>query len=148
MKNQYENVDAICCVLAPQRSREVIDLVLSTFVPEHEQLDSGYASPPDDPNGSFASPDEMINYFVCNAACVQTFFWNQYENNPEGIMVGAFFTQDGCLIMSLTLPADGERENLYLTRLKAMLHSDTGVISYTNPPPFDDGADFIKRYGT
>lgn len=148
MNDPYENVDAICCVLAPQRSREVIDLVLSSFVPEHEQLDSGYASPPDDPNGSFASPDEMIDYFVCNAACTQTFFWNQYENNPARIMVGAFFTQDGSLIMSLTIPADGESENEYLARLKAMLHSDVGVISYIDPPPFEDGADFVKRYST
>lgn len=148
MNEKYENVDAVCTVLAPHRSRNMIDLVLTKFIPAYEDLNSDYASPPDDPSRTFMSADEMIDYFISNSACAQTFFWNQYKENPDGIMVGAFFTTDEHLIISLTLHADGERESTYLAKLKALLGSDVGVISYTDPPPFDDGADFIRRYGT
>jgi len=148
MNDLHEHTDAVCCVMARDRSKEVIDVVLSVFVPKHQHLSSDYASPPDDPDGAFASADEMIDHFIRNANCVQTFFWNQHEDNPARIMVGAFFTKDGHLIMSLTIPADGEVELEYLAKLKALLHSDAGVVSYTNPPSFDDGADFINRYNT
>lgn len=148
MNDLYENVDAVCCVMARNRSREVIDLVLSTFIAKYTYLSNDYASPPDDPGGAFASQHEMIDYYIRNMNCIQTFFWNQHEDNPERIMVGAFFTEDGHLIMSLTIPADGKAELEYLAKLRAVLHSDVGVISYTNPPSFDDGADFINRYST
>lgn len=144
----YESVDAVCAVLAPHRSRNMIDLVLTTFIPGYEDLNSDYASLPNDPSRVFVSADEMIDYFISNSTCAQTFFWNQYKENPDSIMVGAFFTTDERLIISLTLHSDGARESKYLARLKALLGSDVGVISYTDPPPFDDGADFIRRYGT
>ncbi len=142
----YKNVNAVCAVLAQQRTSDVLDLVLTTFNPAYEQLDRDYAIPSDDPDSSFASADEMLNYFVDNLTCEQTFFWKPNKDNSEWIMVGAFFTSDGYLIMSLTVPADGHREQTYLSKLKALLGSDVGTISYFNPPPFDDGADFIKRY--
>jgi hypothetical protein len=148
MNDLYKNVDAVCCVLAAHRSRETIDRVLRTFVPNCEQLSNEYVSPPDDLGGSFSSPDEIIDYFVLNTNRAETFFWNQYENNPERIMIGAFFTEDGHLIISLTIPADGEVEHKCLAKLKTLLLSDVGVISYTNPPSFEDGADFISRYST
>lgn len=146
--DEYENVEAVCCVLATQRSRDVIDLTLSTFIPQFEQLDPDYASPPNDPNGTFATAQEMIDYFVLNETCEQAFFWNQPRDNPEQIMIGAFLTSDAQLIISLTLPADGKREHTYLEKLMRLLNSDTGVISYHDPPAFNDGADFINKYGT
>ncbi len=148
MNNMYEDVDAVCAALAPQRSREVIELVLKTFIPLYEHLNSDYASPQDDPNRPFASEDDMIDYFVRRGNIDQVFFWNQYKENSDRIMVGAFFTDDNKLIMSLTVTADGKLETIYLDRLKTLLDSDIGVISYTGPPLFDDGADFIKRYST
>jgi len=146
MNDIYENVDAVCCVMALHRTREIIDMVLNSFIPEYTNISNDYPSPTEYSGDAFTSPNEEIDYFIRNTNCAQSFFWNQYENNAERIMVGAFFTEDGHLIMSLTIPADGVVEFEYLAKLKALLHSNAGVISYTNPPSFDDGADFINRY--
>jgi hypothetical protein len=70
------------------------------------------------------------------------------QKKQPTIHLPAFLTSDVQLIMSLTVPADGEREVAHLDRLKTLLISTTGVISYTNPPTFDDGEDFLRKYGT
>lgn len=126
----------------------MIDLVLTTFIPDYERLSGDYTFPPDDEDYVFASEDEMLEHFISNPTYETNFFWNQYKENPNQIMVGAFFTTDEQLIISLTLPANGEHEIAYLAKLKALLGSDVGVISWPNPPVFDDGADFIRRYRT
>lgn len=59
MNEIYANVDAVCTVLALHRSRNIIDLVLTTFIPAYEDLKSDYASLPDDPSRTFTSADEI-----------------------------------------------------------------------------------------
>jgi len=148
MTEPYKYVDAVCAVLAPERTKDVIRLVLMNYIPAYEPLRGDYAFPADDDSYVFTSEDEMLDYFISHPTQAQVFFWNQGKQNPSRIMVGAFLTTDEQLIVSLTLPADGEREQAYLAELKALLDSSVGVISYQIPPPFDDGADFIRRYGT
>ncbi len=89
----------------------------------------------------------MIIYFVNHPLEETTLFWNQQENNPDKIMVGAFFTSDKQLVMSLTLRADGTKENRYWQQLKQLLQSEVAIISYTLFPEFDDGEDFKRKYG-
>jgi len=49
--------------------------------------------------------------------------------------------------MSLTIEGTKETESNYFEKLKNLLKSDIGVISYINPGEFDNGQDFITKYG-
>lgn len=139
--------DIICQVYAGKKSRNTIDLVLNTFIPEYEKLNLDYASRLDDENYVFKKEDEMINYFIENTGLDQTFHWNKNYDNPDKIMVGAIITADDKLIMSLTIDGTEETESKYFEKLKSLLNSDIGVISYINPADYDNGQDFITKYG-
>ncbi|WP_156140829.1 hypothetical protein [Sporocytophaga myxococcoides] len=139
--------DIICQVYAGQKSRKTIDLVLNTFTPEYEKLNLDYASRPGDEDYVFKTEDEMINYFIENTGLNQTFYWNKNHDNPDKIMVGANITEDDKLIMSLTIDGNEETESKYFEKLKNILNSDIGVISYINPVEYNNGQDFITKYG-
>lgn len=139
--------DIICQVYAGQKSRKTIDLVLNMFIPEYEKLNLAYASRFDDIDYIFKSEDEMINYFIENSGLTQNFYWNKYHDNPDKIMVGAIITVDDKLIISLTIDGNAETENKYFEKLKNILNSDIGVISYINPADYENGLDFISKYG-
>lgn len=138
--------DIICQVYAGPKSRQSIDLVLKTFIPEYEKLNLDYAYRLDDENYLFKNEDEMINYFLENTGLTQTFYWNKYHDNPDKIMVGATITNDDKLIMSLTIDGTEETENRYFEKLKNTLNSAIGVISYGNPADYNNGQDFITKY--
>jgi hypothetical protein len=138
--------DIICQVYAGQKSRKTINLVLNTFIPEYEKLNLDYASRLDDEDYTFKSEDEMINYFIENTGLAQTFYWNKNHENPDKIMVGAIITEDDKLIMSLTIDGTEETESKYFEKLKNILNSNIGVISYINPVDFENGNDFISKY--
>jgi hypothetical protein len=139
--------DIICQVYAGQKSKKTIDLVLDTIIPQYEKLNLDYAYRPDDEGYIFDSEDEIINYFIENTGLVQTFYWNKNNDNPDRIMVGAIITEDDKLIMSLTFNGNCETENKYFEKLKNILGSDIGVISYVNPADYDNGQDFVLKYG-
>ena len=139
--------DIICQVYAGQKSRKTIDLVLNTFIPEYEKLNLDYDSRLDDEEYIFKTEDEMINYFIDNTGLTQTFYWNKIHDNPDRIMVGAIITQYDKLIMSLANDGIEETENKYFEKLKNILNSDIGVISYINPADYENGQDFISKYG-
>jgi hypothetical protein len=137
----------ICQVYAGQKSRKIIDLVLNIFIPGYEKLNLDYASRLDNENYVFETEDEMINYFIEINELAQTFYWNKYHDNPDKIMVGAHITSDNKLVMSLTIDGNKETEKKYFHRLKEILQSQIGVISYVNPVDYDNGQDFVLKYG-
>jgi hypothetical protein len=138
--------DIICQVYAGQKSRKTIDLVLNTFIPEYQKLNLDYASRLDNENYVFKSEDEMINYFIENTGLEQNFYWNKNHDNPDKIMVGGIITEDDKLIMSLTIDGTEETVSKYFEKLKNILNSDIGVISYINPADYENGQDFITKY--
>lgn len=138
--------DIICQVYAGRKSKETIDLVLNTFLPLYQKLNLDYAFKPDNIDYTFHNEEEMINYFIENAGIEQTFYWNQYQDNPNRIMIGADITDDDRLIMSLTIAANEEIGKIYFDRLKEILNSNIGVISYTDHAEYENGKDFISKY--
>ncbi|PZP44362.1 MAG: hypothetical protein DI598_14610 [Pseudopedobacter saltans] len=138
--------DIICQVYAGQKSKRTIDLVLNTFIPEYERLNLDYAFNSDANGICFNTEDEMINYFINNNGLNQTFYWNKYHDNPDKIMVGVNITEDDMLIVSLTIDGNKETERRYFTKLKEILKSEIGVISYIKPVDYESGKDFIKKY--
>ncbi|MGZ5283882.1 MAG: hypothetical protein ACXWEY_16525 [Bacteroidia bacterium] len=138
--------DIICCVLAHERSPQIIYKVLNNFIPFYEKLNGDYVHPNNDPFYQFKNEEEIVNYFSENKSEETTLFWNQYYDNPDKIMGGAFFTSDGMLIMSLTVNPITKTEQEYLKELKKFLDSKIGVINYINPPEFENGHDFIAKY--
>ncbi|TZF95055.1 hypothetical protein FW781_14260 [Chryseobacterium panacisoli] len=140
-------IDIVCQVYAGQKARKTIDLVLNTFLPGYEKLNLNYTYPRHDKNYIFKTEDEMIGYFIETPAITQTFYWNKYHDNPNKIMVGADITDDNKLIMSLTLNGTKETEKMYFDQLKSILQSDIGVVSHVDPADYEDGEDFIVRYG-
>ena len=139
--------DIICQAYAGQKSRKTIDLVLNTFIPEYEKLNLDYATRIDDEHYVFKTEDEMLNYFMENSGLAQTFYWNKWHDNPDKIMVGAIITEDDQLIMSLTFDGNEETEKTYFEKLKNLLNSDIGVISYIDPADYENGKDFVSKYG-
>lgn len=61
-------------------------------------------------------------------------------------MIGANITNDDKLIMSLTLDASLETGKEYFNKLKDVLQSNTGIISFVNPVDYENGEDFVLRY--
>ena len=140
------NKDIVCQIYAGQKSKKTIELVLNNFIPEYNKLNLDYASPLLNEDYIFKNEDEMLNYFIEKKGINQTFYWNQYHNNANRIMVGAIITDDDKLIMSLTFDGDKETETKYFEKLKNILNSNIGVISYINPVDYENGKDFIKKY--
>ena len=139
--------DAICNIYAGNKSRSKIELVLNTILPEFDEITALSFEHPIDPNFVFKNDKEFVNFFLEERNLSQTFYWNQSVNNPQNIMVGARITIDNKLIVSVTLDGFEEDVNRLYLKLKEILKSDTGVISYFDPPNYSDGADFIERYG-
>lgn len=137
----------VCQVHAGQKSKKTIDLVLNTFIPGYETLNLDYTYPRHNKDYIFTSEDEMIHYFIDTPAIDQTFYWNKYHDNPAKIVVGANITDDDQLIMSLTMNGTKEMEKHYFDQLKKLLQSDIGVISHAFPSDYENGEDFIARYG-
>jgi len=139
--------DIICQVYAGKKSKKTIDLVLKTFLPLYKSLNLDYTSKPDDIDYVFQTEDEMINYFIENSRIEQTFYWNQHQHNPNRIMIGANITSDDKLIMSLTVETNEEKGQIYFDSLKEILNSNIGVISYIDPVEYENGEDFVLKYG-
>jgi hypothetical protein len=137
--------DIICSVLANDCSKETIDRVLAEFIPGYESINLGYVEHPYDSDYIFHTEDEMINYFI-ECGLDQTFYWNKSDDNPDHIMVGAVILSDKKLVVSLTIDGTKETEEKYYLKLKALLGSEIGVISYVNPPEYKNGEDFAEKY--
>jgi hypothetical protein len=137
--------EALCFVLANDRKKETVYAVLNKYISEYEKIpgDYGFGCEKD-----FANEDEILTYLETNKNKSGSFHWNKHRNNPDNIMVGAYFTIDGYLIMSLTLDGDEKKEVVYLEDLKRTLNSDVGVIYYNCFPQFENGEDFQKKYGS
>ncbi|MCS4302121.1 hypothetical protein [Chryseobacterium sp. BIGb0232] len=138
--------DIVCQVYAGEKSKNIIDLVLDTFIPDYEKLNTDYTFPPNNKDYVFTTEIEMISYFIENKGLNQTFYWNKSLHNPYRIMVGANITDDDKLVMSLTLDASLETGEEYLNKLKEVLQSNIGVISFVNPMDYENGEDFVLRY--
>ena len=128
------------------KSKETIDLVLKTFLNGYEELNVDYAFKPEDEEYVFKTEQEMINYFIERTGIEQCFYWNKETDNPEKIMVGANITRDDKLIMSLTIYVTDTVGKMYLNRLKQLLRTNIGVLTYTDPAEYEDGEDFILKY--
>lgn len=138
--------EIICQAFGGTKSKETIDLVLKTFLSEYEELGEDYAFKPEDEEYVFKTEQEMINYFIERNGIEQCFYWNKESDNPEKIMVGANITRDNKLIMSLTMYVTDKTGKIYLNRLKQLLQTNIGVLTYTNPAEYEDGGDFILKY--
>ena len=145
MKEEFTK-DIVCNVLANEKSIEIIYEALNEFIPNYEKLNPDYACAPGKEDYAFKSEEEMVRFFIENKDISQAFYWNKYEDNPDGIMLGASITTDDRLIISLTFNGIKETEAHYFLRLKTFLDSDVGVISYINPPEYENGRDFLNRY--
>ncbi|MEN7550703.1 hypothetical protein AAG747_22475 [Rapidithrix thailandica] len=138
----------ICQVLVKEKSRDLIYSVLNEFIPDYEPLNLDFIGKPNDEAYEFESEDEIISYYTHTKGVRQTFYWNKYENNPNRIMVGANILEDDQIVFSLTVDGTKEKKAEYLKRLKTLLNSETGVISYINPVGYDNGQDFETKYGS
>lgn len=139
--------DIICQVLVEKKSKGLIYSVLNEFIPKYETINLDYTSKPDDENYTFKSEDEMISFYINTPNVNQTFYWNKNKNNPDKIMVGASITNDNQIVFSLTFNGTLKTQEEYYLRLKKILNSENGVISYVNPAEYKNGKDFKNKYG-
>ncbi|UOQ76059.1 hypothetical protein MUN84_15785 [Hymenobacter sp. 5516J-16] len=143
------HLDICCCALAKVRTKEVIYSVLNEFTPNHTPLRGDYGClhvPFNNLDYEFISEDAMLGYYVWHPIATCSFFWESKKDWAYNPTVGAFFTSDGFLIMSVTIDGSEADAQHFLSRLKACLNSEVGVISHINPPDFLDGQDFFNRY--
>ena len=138
--------DIICQVLVEKKSKELIYAVLNEFIPGYETINLDYIGKSGDENYVFKSEDEMINSIIETPNIRQTVYWKKPKENPDKIMVGANITADNKVVFSLTFNGTRKTEAEYYLRLKKLLNSEIGVISYANPAEYDGGNDFKNRY--
>lgn len=139
--------DLICLVHAGEKSKAKIDLVLNHFIPNYQPLHLDYTDHPTIENYEFQSETKMIEVFLNTENVRQSFFWNDKNKGIHNYMVGANITSDNQLIMSLTLDGTEEDFEYHFLKLKALLKSEIGICFYVEYPAFEDGVDFIKKYG-
>jgi hypothetical protein len=136
--------DAICLVLANNRQASTVYAVLAHFLPNHSPLTEDFYLCDEDLG--LAAPDEaaMLRHFQTHSRLDATRYWKAAETTAERVMVGAHFTTDARLVMSVTLDGDEATVDRYLAELKQVLHSNIGFIYGAVFPPFQDGADFER----
>lgn len=137
--------DIVCQVYFDGKSTEKIFELLNLYLPKYEPLNLDYTSRMDSEEG-FSSNKEMIDYFVSTDHIDQTFYWNQYVNNPDRISFGVNITDDNKTVFSLTIDGTITVAEIYLNDLKQRLNSDIGVITFFNPAEYKNGLDFKMKY--
>lgn len=138
--------DIVCQVYFDGKSTEKIFELLDLYLPKYEPLNLDYTSRMDSEEG-FSSNKEMIDYFVNTDHIDQTFYWNQYTDNPDRILFGVNITYDNKTVFSLTIDGTITLAEIYLNDLKQRLNSDIGVITFFNPAEYENGLDFKMKYG-
>lgn len=138
--------DIVCQVYFDGKSTEKIFELLNLYLPKYEPLNLDYTSRMDSEEG-FTTNKEMIDYFVNTDHIDQTFYWNQYVNNPCKISFGVNITDDNKTVISLTIDGTITFAEIYLNDLKQRLNSDIGVITFFNPAEYKNGLDFKMKYG-
>ncbi|MBL7881849.1 MAG: hypothetical protein JNN23_18595 [Chryseobacterium gambrini] len=138
--------DIVCQVYFDGKSTENFFELLNLYLPKYEPLNLDYTSRMDSEEG-FSSNKEMIDYFVNNDHVAQTFYWNQYTDNPDRILFGVNITDDNKTVFSLTIDGTITLAEIYLNDLKQRLNSDIGVITFFNPAEYKNGLDFKMKYG-
>jgi hypothetical protein len=134
--------DALCFALARDRTAATVYSVLNEFIPGYKKIAGDYAFN-HEVDLVFESEDGILNYLEMNNTKKGVIHWNKHQDNPDGIMVGAYFLPDGKLILSLTLPASGIKEVQYLETLKRFLGTGVGVIYYDQFPVLDELVDVM-----
>lgn len=115
-------------------------------MPEYKVLNLEYAFRNDDDEKGFGSEEEMLEYFVNTNDIAQTFYWNQYVDNPDKILFGVDITDDNKTIFSLTVNGTIALAEAYLNDLKQKLNSDIGIMTFYNPAEYENGLDFKTKY--
>jgi hypothetical protein len=134
--------DVLCFVLANNRLVDTVYAVLDRYIPNHTQLTEDAALSDEDLGVEFVDEPEMLSYFQAHLNRDATRYWQEDGKGKPNVMVGAHFTSDAQLIISLTVDGDGTiEENLFLD-LKQLLQSETGFMSYNYFPEFKNGAAF------
>lgn len=144
MRNSIVYGDAICFALSPIRTKEIIKLVLNEFIPDYKQIPGDYTFNLAT-DQIFNNENEILEYLEIKKTEKATLYWNKESNNPDQVMVSAYYTSDEQLIFGLTVLADGLKEEKYLSSLKSILDSDTAAIYYNQFPEFTDGIDFKNK---
>ncbi len=132
--------DALCFVMATNRKKETIYSILNEFAPDHQKIESDYVFNSEFEDMVFENEDSILTFLEENTTVRGTIYWK--DKYPHYAMTGAHFTSDGSLILSLTIEADGTKEDSYLADLKRRLQSEIGIIYYNLFPNFINGEKF------
>ncbi len=131
-------------VLTESRTAEVVQSFLDTFLPKREEQADEYELPlnADNPVAILQSAQEVIDHCVAHPFEKHAIYWrNTVEAEPIIAMI--FFTDDGKLILGLSVD-DESLEREFFQRLKRFAQSETGYITYENPPPLNS-EEFLKE---
>ncbi|WP_075187548.1 hypothetical protein [Teredinibacter haidensis] len=139
----WQNTDAICCVLSNYRSSENVRKFLAHFLYERDHLAPDYHCHPENEEILFESEQDMISCFADTPSYSGLFFWNGQSKILDGkVMLGADFMPDGKTIYSITSQANGKVEEEILDKLKGYLGSDAALIYYNQYPGFENSLEF------
>ena len=148
MEKEYQGYFADCYVLVPYRTKGFIHSFLDHFIPDWVESAEEYEIPQysGDPIAVFESASGLIDYLVKKPDEHHSIYWrNTGKSEIRGAM--CFFTNDGYVIAGLycetTFPDTTIEDNL-LFDLKKFCKSDSGFITYEEPPP-QNAIDFLKR---
>ncbi len=126
--------------MATERSESIVYSVLDHFAPNRVELSSNYSDRAD--GKPFVNELEMIRYYSEHDNLSQTFYWSESPIGKDKLTVGADFTSDKHLIMTITLDGTEDLAVKYLSKLKSFLGSDCGFICFGFPGNYKTGAEF------
>ncbi len=138
--------DIVCQVLYENKSKKIFYLVLHEFLPNFQEIHKQYGKPKKD-NYEFSSENELISFYTQTPNISQSLYWNEKVQTVDKIVVGANITSDNKIVFSVTIDGTEKTEAKTYLKLKHILNSKIGVISYVNPAEYESGEDFIKKYG-
>jgi hypothetical protein len=128
---------ADCYVLVKSRSKQLADEFLAHFLPHHRELADEYEMPQysDKPEQVFRTAGEALSYLEEHPNQGHALYWEN-QGCGEARFGMIFPTSDGHMIYGLACQGEDEQiANTILEALKQFFNTDTGYITFEEPPP-------------
>lgn len=135
-------------VLAKARSRDFVDRFKTRWLTQSVPSREFYEFPmvADEIEIVYEAVDPLIDHLLQDKNQPYSIYWNDYEGDVLNPML--FFTNDGGMIVGLTVREQGEQTpEYYLDELTKSVDGVCGVIVWETPPPLNqiEFMEWVKR---
>ncbi|WHI53283.1 hypothetical protein P3339_11180 [Microbulbifer sp. MLAF003] len=129
-------------VLCKERTKKLVLRFLDELLPSREEVAEDYPYPEysDEPECVYDTSDELLQVLEKDESASYSVYWDGTGNSVVKSAM-SFFTEDGCMIAGITVPADGSES--WLNKLSELVGGEYGYVGFDSPPP-DTREEFIQ----